>query len=316
MTKLSEDKFTFSKLRTSLIIMGIFWAVAIVLWQTTGKIFYILNFGYIGTAIGIGGGIYAALPKKRKYQGRRLSQLLVGAYMLVFLGLIKFENMQIEGFFLYLLAGFFGGATIHYLVAKVAGPLFFNRGWCSWACFTAMILDYLPFPRNKQGRLPTKWGNLRYIHFALSLGLILVLWFGFGYRVQPGGSTTELYWLIVGNALYYAVAIILAFTLKDNRAFCKYVCPITAFLKVTSRFSLLKIAGDAKKCNDCGACEKICPTDIRIIDYIKNGQRVLSTECILCFECENVCVPGALKATWGFDCGTKELLNMKKQPAK
>ncbi len=46
MTKLSEDKLTFSKLRTSFIMMGIFWVVAIVLWQTTGKIFYILNFGY------------------------------------------------------------------------------------------------------------------------------------------------------------------------------------------------------------------------------------------------------------------------------
>ena len=56
-----EGKFKFSELRTSLIIMGIFWVVAIVLWQTTGKIFYILNFGYIGTAIGVGGGIYAVL---------------------------------------------------------------------------------------------------------------------------------------------------------------------------------------------------------------------------------------------------------------
>jgi len=310
-----EDKLKFSNLRTPLIIMGIFWVVAIVLWQTTGKIFYILNFGYIGTAIGVGAGVYSALPKKKKYQGRRLSQLLVGVYMLVFLGFIKFENMQIEGFFLYLLAGFFGGAVIHFVV-KVALALFIHRGWCSWCCWTAMILDYLPYRRNKQGRLPTKWGNLRYIHFALSLGIILALWFGFGYRVQPGGSTTELYWLIGGNVLYYAIAITLAFVLKDNRAFCKYVCPITAMLKVTSRFSLLKIAGDAKKCNDCGACEKICPTDIRITDYIKKGHRVLSTECILCFECENVCVPGALKATWGFDCGKQELLNMRESPVK
>ena len=310
-----EDRFQFSKLRTSLIIMGIFWVVAIVLWQTTGKIFYIFNFGYIGTAIGVGGGLYAALPKKKKYQGRRLSQLLVGIYMLVFLGFIQFENMQIEGSFFYLLTGFLGGAVIHFLVAKVAGPLFFNRGWCAWACWTAMILDFLPFPRNKRGRLPTRWGNLRYVNFALSLGLILALWFGLGYRVQSE-SITELYWLIGGNALYYAIAITLAFTLKDNRAFCKYVCPITTILKVPSRFALLKIAGDAKKCNYCGACEKICPMDIRITDYIKNGQRILSTECILCFECENVCVPGALKATWGFDCGTKELLNMREGSAK
>ncbi len=310
-----EDKFRFSELRTSLIIMGIFWVVAIVLWQTTGKIFYILNFGYIGTAIGVGTGIYAALPKKKKYQGRRLSQLLVGSYMLVFLGFIEFENMQIEGFFFYLLAGFFGGATIHYLVAKVVGPLFFNRGWCAWACFTAMILDYLPFPRNKRGRLPTKWGNLRYVHFALSLGLVLALWFGFGYKVQSQ-STADLYWLTGGNMLYYAIAITLAFRLKDNRAFCKYVCPITTILKVPSRFAILKIAGDAEKCNDCGACVKICPMDIRITDYIKNGPRVLSTECILCSECINVCVPKALKATWGFDCGTKELLNMRESPTK
>ena len=64
-----EDKFQFSKLKNSLIIMGIFWVVAIILWQTTDKIFYIINFGYIGTAIGVGGGLYASLPKKKKYQG-------------------------------------------------------------------------------------------------------------------------------------------------------------------------------------------------------------------------------------------------------
>jgi polyferredoxin len=311
----SEDKFKYSELKMPLILMGIFWIIAIVLWQTTGKIFYVFNFGYIGTAIGVGAGLYGALPKKKKHWGRKLSQLLVGLYMLVFLGFIAFENMQLSGFWFYLLGGIFGAAVIHYLVAKIAGPVIFNRGWCGWACWTAMILDFLPFPRNKQGRLPTKYGNLRYIVFALTLGLVLALWFGLGSRVEPK-SITELYWLIGGNVLYYAIGITLAFRLKDNRAFCKYVCPITTFLKGGSRFALLKVGADLEKCNYCGACDKICPMDIRITDYIKNGQRILSTECILCFECCNVCVPGALKATWGFDMGKQELLNMRKSPAK
>jgi polyferredoxin len=59
--------------------------------------------------------------------------------------------------------------------------------------------------------------------------------------------------------------------------------------------------GDATKCNNCGACGKRCPMDIRITDYIQQGQRVLSTECIVCFECVNVCARGALDMSLGPD---------------
>lgn len=310
-----DDKFDLAGLKIPVIIMVVFWVIAIVLWQTTGNIFYLFNFLYIGTAIGVGNGLYTALPRKRKHWGRKLSQLLVGIYMLGFLGFIEFENMQIEGFFFYLLSGFFAGSVIHYLIAKVAGPLFFNRGWCGWACWTAMVLDFLPYRRNKKGRLPGKWGHLRYVHFGLSLGVVLILWFGLDYRIQTQGIT-ELYWLIGGNVLYYTSAIALAFILQDNRAFCKYACPIPALLKIPSRFALLKIAGDAEKCNDCGACVKVCPMDIRIPEYTKSGQRVLSTECILCFDCVNVCPQGALDTTFGLDVGNRELLNIRNKPGE
>jgi polyferredoxin len=258
----------------------------------------------------VGIGLYLALPRRKKHWGRRAAQFFMGGYLLVYLGLIKQENMQIEGFFFYLMSGVFGGSLIHYLVAKIAGPLLFNRGWCGWSCWTAMVLDFLPYKRNKEGRLGGKWGYLRYVHFALSLGLVLALWYGFGYRVEDN-SLTGLYWLLGGNVLYYASSIALAFILKDNRAFCKYVCPIPTVLKVPARFSLLKLEGDPDKCNECGACAKACPMDIRIPEYIQNGQRVLSTECILCLECTNVCPKGALEATFGLDAGNRDLLKVR-----
>lgn len=283
-----------------LIMLAVFWSIAVALWLATGRMFYLFNFGYIGAALAVGLGVYIALPARNKPWGRRLAQFLIGMYMLVFLGLVGRENMQIEGFFFYLFSGFFAGSVIHYLVAKIAGPLIFNRGWCGWACWTAMALDLLPFRRHKTPRLPEPWTYLRYGHFALSLGLVTALWWGFRYLVAEQ-SVTELYWLLGGNLLYYAVGIALAYALKDNRAFCKYVCPIPTLQKLPARFALLKIAGDADKCVLCGACQKACPMDIDIAGYIKKGQRVLSTECVMCMECLNVCARGALSASFGVD---------------
>ncbi len=290
------------------VILLAFWALAITLWQVAGHPMYLFLFGYIGTSLGIGLGLYTALPKKKKPIGRRVSLLLIGLFLFGFLGIYARENIQIEWVFFSILAGLSGAALVHYLIAKVFVPLLFGRLWCGWACWTVMVLDLLPF-KQPSGRLPRQYGWLRYLHFLLSLVLVLVLWFGFNYREGIDYSTlTGLYWMLAGNALYYAIGIGLAFALKDNRAFCKYVCPVTVILKATSRFSLLKVEGDAEKCEDCRACVKMCPMDISIPDYIKEGKRVLSTECSLCQTCITVCSHDALKLSFGFDIGGEEHL--------
>lgn len=129
---------------------------------------------------------------------QRVTQLLVGLYMLVYLGLICNENMQIEGFWYYLFTGVFEAATIH-----------------------------------------------------------------------------------------YAVGIGLAFLFQDNRAFCKYICPITVFLKPMSYFSLLRIKCDKSKCISCGKCKRVCPMNVDVTDNSRNREN--GTECILCFECIRNC---------------------------
>ena len=61
-----------------------------------------------------------------------------------------------------------------------------------------------------------------------------------------------MFWMfIVGNVLYYILGIGLAFVFKDNRAFCKYLCPVTVFLKPMSYFSFLRVHCDESKCIHC-----------------------------------------------------------------
>ena len=307
-----KQYFTFSikALRLPIIFIILFFGIGVWLYITTGTIFYIINFGYIGTALAIGFFLNGTLNKKYSGWGRRISALLVGIYMLGYLGLIEGENMQIEGFFFYLLMGVFAGATIHYLVAKIGGTVLFGRGWCGNACWTAMVLDFLPWKRNKKGRY-RKWGLLRYAHFIIVVGIIIFVWFTIYDKNSLLSRYTEFTWLITGNIIYYAIGIILAAILKDNRAYCKYVCPIPVFMKIGSRFSILKMSISPEKCTDCGLCEKACLMDIKLLEYKNEGKRILSTECILCNTCSNVCPTKAISFTTKFDCSFKEKLNWK-----
>jgi ferredoxin-type protein NapH len=288
------------------VVMLAFWTLAFFMWRSSGEMMALFFFGYIGASAGLGLGLYAALPKKKKPLGRRLALFMIGAFLFGFAGVWGAENIQIEGFFFGLLAGVIQASVVHYLIAKIFGPVLFGRLWCGWACWTVMILDLLPFTR-PSGRLPGRWGGLRYLHFGLSLALVLLLFVLFGYRDGVTGRTAVI-WFLVGNAFYYVIGISLAYALKDNRAFCKYVCPVAVPLKLATVFSLLRVRGEAERCNDCLACVKMCPMDIRIPDYIKNGQRVLSTECSLCQTCITVCAPNALQLSFGLDLGGRDLL--------
>ena len=265
-----------------LLIGGVFEAVAVSLWLTKNNLFYLFNFSYIGISLSL--GIFL-LGRKYPY-ARRVVQLLVGLYMLLYLGLINRENMQIEGFWYYLFTGVFEAATIHYAVAKIFGPLIFGRGFCGYACWTAMVLDFLPYKTRALPRKSIGW--IRYLTFALSFLFVSTL-----FLLKVGNLERIMFWaFLIGNLVYYLVGIALAFLCKDNRAFCKYICPVTVFLKPASYFSLVRIRCDEEKCISCGKCKRVCPMDVEMTD--NSRKRKNGTDCILCMECVKVCPKGAL----------------------
>ena len=267
----------------SLLFFLLFEIIAFTLYLTTNNLFYLINFTYIGSCLALGTVLFTA---GKKY-ARHFVQLAVGSYMLIYLGLISQENMQIEGFWYYLFLGTFEAATIHYAVAKIFGPLLFGRGWCGYACWTAMVLDFLPFKTPLKPRIK-KLGLLRYLTFTFSLLLVIAL---FLFKVAHL-EKIMLYLFIIGNILYYLSGIILAYIFKDNRALCKYLCPVTIFLKPMSYFSLLRVHFDKTKCIGCKKCLKVCPMNVEVNN--DSRKRKNATECILCYECVKACPTKAL----------------------
>lgn len=302
------------------IIGASFYLIAILITAFSKEIFYLFNFIYIGTAAAIGIFLSAAMKKEYAPFTRRITQLLIGSYMLIFLGFIRHENMQIEGFFFYLLMGVFSGTVIHYLIAKILGPFIFGRGWCGWACWTAMVLDFLPWhhPRNKRVK---QFEYARYGVLILSSFIVFLIWMLSQNKWIYQNPWIALSWLIVGNMIYYGVGIGLAYQFRDNRAFCKYFCPIAVIMKQPARFSYMKVEIDYYKCNSCGLCEKSCMMDIKLLKYQSEGKRVLSTECVLCGSCIDSCPNNAIQMTCridyeGFGCGEKLRYSNPKSSAK
>ncbi|OQY33575.1 MAG: hypothetical protein B6I38_03510 [Anaerolineaceae bacterium 4572_5.1] len=73
-------------------------------------------------------------------------------------------------------------------------------------------------------------------------------------------------------------------SLLIKRFWCKYLCPLGAFLAVTNKFAPLRVTIDKNKCTGCRRCETECPVDIPAIpDNMRN------LECVQCLECIETC---------------------------
>jgi polyferredoxin len=258
---------------------------------------------------------FALLPNKFKSIARYISLFIYGILIFGLAGILGQQNFQIEGFFFFILAGVFGGVIVHFINAKIIGPILNGRNWCGWGCWTAMILDLLPYKKNTK-RKDGFINYIKYIYFALSLAAIAVLVYIFKYTIhnpsptpEYQGSISAFYWFAVGNIFYYIIGIALAIIMKDNRAFCKYICPASLMLKISSSFSLLKIKGKKDKCTGCNQCVEVCRMNINIPQYVKSGERVKSNECILCLHCVGECPNAVLSATIGFDVSTKNKIS-------
>lgn len=150
-----------------------------------------------------------------------------------------------------------------------------------------MVLDFLPYKQPQKPR-KEKLGILRYVMFALSLALVSGL-----FLMKVAHLEQIMFWLfLAGNALYYIPGFVFAYLFKDNRAFCKYLCPVTVFLKPVSYFSLLRVHCDEDKCIHCGKCLRVCPMNVEVNK--ESRKRKNGTECILCYECTKVCPTKAL----------------------
>ncbi len=77
---------------------------------------------------------------------------------------------------------------------------------------------------------------------------------------------------------------------RNGRTYCNTICPVGTVLGFFSRFSLLRVAIDADKCNGCSVCSRNCKS--ACIDHKKH--RIDYSRCVACMDCIGKCKRNAI----------------------
>ena len=81
------------------------------------------------------------------------------------------------------------------------------------------------------------------------------------------------------------LAVSLAGSLVYERFFCKYLCPMGAFLGLINRLGWFRVRRNEATCTHCLACNRACPVNLPV----ESLGEVKSAECLNCNLCVEAC---------------------------
>ncbi len=200
-----------------------------------------------------------------------------------------------------------------------------GRWICGWLCPFGLLSDIFDRISRRVWRPHEGWTALK---FAVLLLVFLVppamgllggtTWLPFCSTICPSGSVYGLlpFYATTGARefgraftpghlpalaaiAFHAFVLYLFIWLAvkiSGRVFCKYLCPLGAFLGLFNRFSFVRIGHEAESCTDCGKCAKKCPVGVQL----SKADFLTESNCIRCGRCVTLCPAGSRRWVFGW----------------
>lgn len=192
-------------------------------------------------------------------------------------------------------------------LALVGVPVFvyfFGKRWyCSWVCGCGGLAETLGDPyRQLSDKSLKAWKFERYsIHGVLIFSVVMTVWVLYTYFTEQsnllGVSSYEIRsvygsWIGAGFAGVVGTGF---YPLMGNRTWCRFGCPLAAYLGLVQRFkSRFRITTNGGQCISCGNCSTYCEMGIDVRWYAQRGQDIVRSSCVGCGVCSSVCPRGVL----------------------
>jgi ferredoxin-type protein NapH len=181
---------------------------------------------------------------------------------------------------------------------------FFGKRWyCSWVCGCGGLAETLGDPyRQLSNKTLKAWKIERWmIHGVLvfavvmTAGVIYTYWTGASWFLFfDSYQLREVYGAFIG-AGFAGVVGTGFYPLMGNRVWCRFGCPLAAYLGIVQRFkSRFRITTNGGQCISCGNCSTYCEMGIDVRWYAQRGQNIVRSSCVGCGVCSSVCPRGVL----------------------
>ncbi len=183
----------------------------------------------------------------------------------------------------YLFAGFTVISTVLW------GRLYCGRV-CAYGAFTQLLDRVVParLRVNVPAWLERRAAKVKYGLLGATLVYFFVTSDISAYRyVEP-------FWMFTGQAtvgLWVGLALLLVATVFVRNLYCRFLCPVGAFLGLLSNLTVFRIKRWSE-CNTCKICEKACEWGAI------EGPKILMTECVRCDDCERLYLDQAKCPHW------------------
>ena len=205
-----------------------------------------------------------------------------------------------------------GGLGIFMLVwgialIVIAVPVFvyfFGKRWyCSWVCGCGGLAETLGDPyRQLSDKSVKAWKAERWIiHSVLVFAVVMTAGVLYTYFTNNAWvlffdsyKLREVYGAFIG-AGFAGVVGTGFYPLMGNRTWCRFGCPLAAYLGLIQRFkSKFRITTNGGQCISCGNCSTYCEMGIDVRWYAQRGQNIVRSSCVGCGVCSSVCPRGVL----------------------
>ncbi len=181
---------------------------------------------------------------------------------------------------------------------------FFGKRWyCSWVCGCGGLAETLGDPfRQLSSKKLSAWKIERWmIHAVLIFAIVMTVGVLYTYWTDSSWvlffdsyQLREVYGAFIG-AGFAGVVGTGFYPLMGNRVWCRFGCPLAAYLGIIQRFkSRFRITTNGGQCISCGNCSTYCEMGIDVRWYAQRGQNIVRSSCVGCGVCSSVCPRGVL----------------------